>query len=81
MIGTPRRELLDRILIVNERQLRPVVTVYLSNFNAARPHRSLNQLAPVQVENRPPEPIDLAGHQVRRRPILGGITSEYHCAP
>jgi putative transposase len=80
MIGTLRQELLGRILIVNERHLRRVVTVYMSHFNAARPHRSLSQLAPVQVENRPPEPIGLARHQVRRRPILGGITSEYQCA-
>jgi putative transposase len=34
MIGTPRRELLDRLLIVNERHLRRAVTVYLSHFNS-----------------------------------------------
>jgi hypothetical protein len=28
MIGTLRRELLDRILIVNERHLRRILTVY-----------------------------------------------------
>jgi transposase InsO family protein len=38
MIGTLRRELLDAVLIVNERHLRRVVTVFLSNFNAVRPH-------------------------------------------
>jgi hypothetical protein len=76
MIGTLRRELLDRILIVNERHLRRVLTVYMSHFNTARPHRSLEQLTPLHAETRPPEPIDLAGQQVRRRPVLGGITSE-----
>ena len=79
-IGTLRRKLLDRILIVNERHLRRVVTVYLSHFNTARPHQSLGQLAPAQAETRPPEPIDLTGHQLRRTPILGGITSEYQRA-
>jgi transposase InsO family protein len=77
MIGTLRRELLDRILIVTERHLRRVITVYMSHFNAARPHRSLAQLAPVQAETRPPEPINLADCRIRRRPILDGITSEY----
>jgi putative transposase len=77
MIGTLRRELLDRILIVNERHLRRVITVYMSHFNAARPHRSLAQLAPAQAETRPPEPINLADCRIRRRPILDGITSEY----
>jgi hypothetical protein len=38
MVGTLRRELLDRMLIVNKRHLRRVLTVYLQHFNAARPH-------------------------------------------
>jgi hypothetical protein len=65
------------VLIVNERHLRRTVTVYLVHFNAARPHRSLGQLAPAQAETRPPEPIDLADHRIRRRLILDGLTSEY----
>ena len=80
MIGTLRRELLDPLLIVNERHLHRVVTVYVSHFNACRPHRSLAQLAPAQVETGPPEAIDLADYRVRRRPILDGLTSEYHRA-
>jgi hypothetical protein len=35
MIGTPRRELLDRLLIVNEHHLRRVLTEYLCHYNAA----------------------------------------------
>jgi hypothetical protein len=50
---------------------------YLHHFNAARPHRTLTQLAPAQAETQPPPLIDLADHQVRRRPILGGLTNEY----
>jgi len=34
MIGTLRREPLDRLLIVNERHPRRVVTVYLWHFSA-----------------------------------------------
>jgi putative transposase len=41
MIGTLRRELLDRILILNERHLRQILTTYLHHFNEARPHRAL----------------------------------------
>ncbi|WP_043729071.1 integrase core domain-containing protein [Kutzneria sp. 744] len=77
MIGSLRRELLDRLLIVNEQHLRRVLTAYLRHFNTARPHRSLQQLAPAQAETRPPTPIDLADHRVRRRLILDGLTSEY----
>jgi hypothetical protein len=67
--------------VVNERHLRRIMTTYLHHFNAARaPHRTLAQLAPAQIETQPPPVIDLADHQVRRRPILGGLTSEYQTA-
>ena len=45
MIGTLRRELFDRLMIVDEHHLRRVLTEYLRHYNAARPHRSLGQLA------------------------------------
>ena len=80
MIGTLRRELLDRILIVNEVHLARILTVYLHHFNTARPHRTLGQLAPVQVETQSQPVINLADHLVHRRPILGGLTNEYHLA-
>ena len=63
MIGTLRRELLDRILIVNERHLRQVLTTYLHHFNEARPHRALAQLTPTQTETQPPHMINLVDHQ------------------
>jgi transposase InsO family protein len=47
VIGTLRRELLNRLLIVNERHLRQVLTEYLRHYNTTRPHRSLGQLTPV----------------------------------
>jgi putative transposase len=59
MIGTPRRELLGRVLIVNERHLHRILTVYLYHFNTARPHRTLGQLAPAQTETGPPQVINL----------------------
>ena len=80
MIGTLCRELLDRMLIVNERHLCRILTIYLHHFNTARPHRTLGQLAPVQTETGPPHVINIADYQVHRRPILDGLTSEYHIA-
>ena len=76
MIGTLRRELLDRVLIISEHHLRQVLTEYLNHYNAARPHRALGQLPPDQAEI-PPPPINLAEYRVRRKPVLGGLTSEY----
>jgi hypothetical protein len=50
------------------------------HFNAARPHQSLGQRTPALAETGPSEPIDLADHRIRRRPILNGQTSEYQFA-
>jgi putative transposase len=80
MIGTLRRELLDRLLIVNEHHLRRILATYLHHFNTARPHRTLGQLAPIQAETHPPQAINLANYQVRRRSIVDGLISEYQLA-
>jgi putative transposase len=79
MIGTLRRELFDRLLIVNEHHLRRVLTEYLLHYNTARPHRALGQLPPAQAHTWPPH-IELAEHRVRRKQILGGLTHEYQIA-
>jgi transposase InsO family protein len=79
MIGTLRRELLDRVLIVNEHHLRRVLSEYLRHYNAARPHRALAQLAQAQALTRPPQ-INLAEHRIRRKHVLGGLTNEYQIA-
>ncbi|HET9256719.1 MAG TPA: integrase core domain-containing protein [Pseudonocardiaceae bacterium] len=47
-IGTVRRELLDRMPILNRRQLETVLAEYMTHFNTHRPHRTLNQAAPRQ---------------------------------
>ncbi|WP_206069044.1 integrase core domain-containing protein [Nonomuraea composti] len=43
VIGTLRRELLDRILILNERHLVLVLREYLIHYNGHRPHQSRQQ--------------------------------------
>jgi putative transposase len=79
MIGTLRREVFDRLLIVNEHHLRRVLTEYLLHCNTARPHRSLGQLAPAQADTRPPQ-VNLAEHRIRRKQVPGGLTHEYQIA-
>jgi transposase InsO family protein len=79
IIGTLRRELLDRLLIVNEHHLRQMMTEYLAHYNTARPHRSLGQIPPEQADIRPPQ-INLTEHRIRRKQVLGGLTHEYPVA-
>ena len=79
IIGTLRRELLDRLLIVNEHHLRRVLIEYMRHYNTPRPHRTLGQLAPAQAHTPPPE-INLAEHRTRRKQVLGRLTHEYQIA-
>jgi transposase InsO family protein len=72
-VGTVRREVTDRILIVGVRHLAAVLAEYTSHYNDHRPHRSLGQRPP----NPPPHIVDLTAARIKRRPILGGLISEY----
>ena len=73
-IGTVRRELLDRILIINRQHLTAVLTEYVAHFNDHRPHRALNQAAPPKSLPPPPSPTQC---HLRRRDRLGGLIREY----
>ncbi|MBP2329292.1 hypothetical protein JOF56_009677 [Kibdelosporangium banguiense] len=72
-VGTVRREVTDRLLIVGERHLRTVLTRYVTHDNTRRPHRARQLMPP-----RPEHPIPHPSHaHVRPRPILGGLINEY----
>ena len=79
MIGTLRRELLDRLLVVNECHLRAVVLAYLRHYNRARPHRTLDQRTPAHAETALPL-ADLAGREIPRKSVVDGLINEYHLA-
>jgi putative transposase len=46
-VGTIRRECFDRMLIFRRRQLEVVLAEYVDHYNVHRPHRSLDQAAPL----------------------------------
>jgi putative transposase len=46
LIGTLRRELLDRTLILNQVHLRAILAEYQEHYNTARPHQGLHQRVP-----------------------------------
>ena len=72
-IGSCRRELLDRTLIWNQRHL---MTVLYEDFcNTHRPHRTLNQAAPLRP--LPDGVTDLDHFRVRRCDRAGGVIHEY----
>ena len=78
LVGTLRRECLDRLLIVNRRHLERVLQAYVDHYNHHRPHRSLDQRPPALPSAVPRPPGDPAN--VHRRDRLGGLIHEYEIA-
>jgi transposase InsO family protein len=75
-VGTVRRECLDRLLIFGRGHLERVLAEYVAHYNEQRPHRSLGQLAPLDVE--PPPPIgDPELRYLRRKDVVFGLIHEY----
>ena len=73
-VGSIRRELLDRILIINQRHATAVLSEYENHFNHHRPHRALAQAAPLRAlpEQRPNDTT-----RVRQLDRLAGLLHEY----
>ena len=80
VIGTLRRECLDRMLIVGRRHLETVLTEYVEHYNSHRPHRSLGQRAPPASDTTASLPGDGDFAKVRRTDRLGGLIHEYRLA-
>ena len=73
-VGSVRRELLDRLLIVNTAHARAVLDEYEDHFNRHRPHRALRQAAPVRPLPQYPADLDV---RVLKHDRLGGLIHEY----
>jgi putative transposase len=80
LIGTLRREFLDRILILNQSHLRAVLAEYQEHYNSARPHQGLGQRVPDGDPDRGVTAADPGTCQIRRKPVLSGLINEYEQA-
>jgi putative transposase len=64
------------MLIFGELHLRLVLAEYEAHYIGRQPHRSRRLRPP-----RPDHPVaDLARERIKRRPVLGGLLSEYERA-
>jgi putative transposase len=78
LLGTLRRELLDRTLILSEAHLRAVLLEYEVHYNTARPHQGIAQRVPDAGRAAPrPAMTDLDIGRIRRKPVLNGLINEY----
>jgi transposase InsO family protein len=75
LIGSVRRECLDHVVIVSERQLLALLTEYGRYYNRARPHQGIAQ----RVPEGPEKPTRNAGRIVEI-PAVGGLHHEYRLA-
>jgi hypothetical protein len=72
-IGSLRREVLDRMLLINARHLMRVLAEYETHFNTHRPHRALGHAAPLRALPQP----TTTEIKITRRDRLGGMIHEY----
>jgi putative transposase len=75
LLGSVRRECLDHLFILHEKQLDRVLHAYVQYFNRARPHQGIRQQIPERSgEHVPPRRDD---GQILSLPILGGLHHDY----
>ena len=72
MIGTLRRELLDRVIVFNAAHLRRLVMSYLDYYHTVRPHLSLERNAPIPRPMQGP-----SDGNVVAIPCVGGLHHGY----
>lgn len=74
LIGTLRRECLDRMLIWNERHLRCVLTEFIRWYNHGRVHQGLNGIPDPDPAIDGPKPL---GGRLVAIPVLNGLHHDY----
>jgi len=74
-LGSVRRECLDHLLILNEKQLHGVLHASTVYFNRARPHQGIQQQVPEAEISC--VPLDRRNELVIATPILGGLHHDY----
>ena len=76
LVGTVRRECLDRTLIFGRRHLERVLAEYVAHYNGHRPHRALGQQAPL-LPSIPPASDHPAPTRLHRSDAVFGLIREY----
>jgi putative transposase len=74
-LGSVRRECLDHLLILQEKQFHRVLNAYVQYFNRARPHQGIKQQIP--EPHGGPLPPDHDSGKVLSFPVLGGLHHDY----
>lgn len=72
VIGSIRRDCVDHVIVLGERQLKRVLSEYVAYYNEVRTHLSLAKDAPEPRETKPPD-----RGRVIKLTRVGGLHHEY----
>jgi transposase InsO family protein len=72
VIGSIRRDCLDHVIVLNERQLRRILREYLGYYHSCRTHLSLSKDSPKPRAIQPPD-----SGKVTAFPLVGGLHHRY----
>ena len=75
IIGSIRRECLNHVIVLSERQLRSILRDYFDYYHHARAHLSLDRNSPIPREVELPE-----RGKVYSIPMVGGLHHRYRRA-
>ena len=76
-VRTVRTECLDWLLIRNPGHLHRILTAYVTHYNTARPHRSIDLAVPQPMPAPAMAKTLGPASQIRRVDVLGGLVHEY----
>lgn len=76
-VGSCRRDLLDHVIVLNERHCKRLMTEYVRYYHDDRPHLGLNKQTPA---GRRAAKGPIANANVVSMPRLGGLHHRYHLA-
>ena len=72
LIGSVRRECLDQVIVLHEKQLNKVLADYFDYYHRARPHRSFSHDSPI------PKPVESPDRRnIIEMPKVGGLHHQY----
>jgi putative transposase len=74
-LGSVRRECLDHLFSLQEKQLDRLLHAYAQYFNRARPHQGITQQIPAQFGE--PVPPDHGDGKILSLPVLSGLHHDY----
>ena len=75
LIGSIRRECLDRVIVINEQHFRRILRLYFTYYHESRTHLSLDRNSPIPRDVEPPE-----RGKVIAIPQVGGLHHRYRRA-